>query len=404
MLPRPLSFALLASAALSAILTALPARGEDRTRAVEDSINWHLNPFQKGGYSWPGGDTFNREFYRGHVDFVLDRAAACDRIDRAFERAGFHMKRDVAYEKDGVAFRATGYDADRKVGYIFATPETVGLFGSDPGGRDAAVWLSAEEAKTLEDRAPVTREFIAVVIPYVNHLGYQVCPYRDDKEKAELEKKKADTVESRLASLDGCVAEYVTWMAGMSTSEYPAPSAEPRNLLNVARWKSAIPEHHFPGECGVGMPRPLHVDMVKKFVAQWSAAAGVDLSKPFTYEKDGKSFTLTGYDPAKKIGYLWACPSPELSALAAQAEADGLRIAWISPADARFDLRHERTMTRYAPQYAEKAKAVQAIKDEKAREAATQALDAQVEEDNARPALDKLERRVVEFLEWAEKR
>ncbi|MGD0896542.1 MAG: hypothetical protein ABR915_01820 [Thermoguttaceae bacterium] len=403
--------ALLAGALLSTVWSWSSARGHDWMRDMEDQSAWCPRSFQGGGYGHPPGpDSFNKQIYQGFVEIVLDRDVACARIDRAFRAAGYKMVRDYAYDRDGVAFRATGYDPDKKVGYVWATPETVGpgFFGNDrESPNQNPDRLSAAKAAMLEKRAPITLEFIAVVIPYTSRLGYVTGYYRNAEEKAAFEKRKADTVEERLTALDSCVAEYVCWVADRRASEYPSRSPKPRNLLSLARWRACPRPHHSFGECGVGQPRPLPAAMLRKFVERLTAEAKIDVTSPFRYERNGTSLTITGFDPRQKIGYVWGYPNDEppsakeLEVLAAQAEADGICIAWISPADKRFDRSGYPVLTRYAPRYLEKVKESQAIADPASREAALRALDEQIEEDNARPALDKLERRLREFLDWA---
>jgi hypothetical protein len=199
------------TAAAFVLVFALASRAEDRTRAIETPINWHLNPFQEGGCGWPG--PFNTSAFNGIVEIVLKRDVACERIDRAFQTAGFRMVHNVTFDRDGVVFRPTGYDREREVGYVWGTPESLGegFFGRPPDVSDEekAARLSAAEAQLLEDRAPMTREFIAVIIPYTNRLGYSSGAYRNDREKASLEKLGADTEAKRLAALDNAVADYV---------------------------------------------------------------------------------------------------------------------------------------------------------------------------------------------------
>jgi hypothetical protein len=59
--------------------------------------------------------------------------------------------------------------------------------------------------------------------------------------------------------------------------------------------------------------------------------------------------------------------------------------------------------TVFVPPYAEKAAAIRKLTDHAAREVALQKLDAEVARDNYRPSLERLERRMKEFLEWAAK-
>ncbi len=351
------------------LILASAASAEDRTAVVETPLNWHLNPFQKNGYSYPNAPNLISK---------AEREAACDRIDIAFAASGFKMKRDVPYDRDGVTFHVTGYDAEKKVGYVWAMPETLGegFFGNPAVETEAAKkkFLSAAEAKLLEDRAPQTREFIAVIIPFTHRLGYRIFPFKGETEEekkyaALLEKAYADDAEKRLAALDTAVTEYVVWVAERRAEEYPAPSNEPRNLFPVARWSLGRDPHYPFGICGVGLFHPLEEKTVKKSLTTWGEEAKLDLSAPFVYTTKSASITITGFDSKKKIGYVWSTPSDDevtrkkLAALAADAETHGLKIAWISPWDGRFD----------------------------------------ASEDGGKVALERLDRRLKEFFNWAEK-
>lgn len=390
------------------------SRAEDRTRLVESSINWQMSPFAMG-YSCPAAPgSWNEAIYQGVVEMVLERDPACARIDRAFEKSGFRMKRDVIYDRDGVAFRLTGYDEKRKVGYVWGTPETLGdgFFGDSSAvlEKEKGIRLSAAEAKLLVDRAPVSHEFIAVVIPYTNRLGYTGGYYRNEAEKVRLERQGAASAEMRLAAVEEAVDEYVRWVAARLAEEYPAPSPEPRNLLAFARWNTYRAPGHLFGECGVGQPEPLPDELVKKSIASWGAQAKLDLTSPFEYKTKFGNVTITGFDPKRKIGYLWNFPADDderrndVKAIAAEMEADGLRIAWISPSDVRFDNAGSPTLTVFAALYAEKAAAIPKIADPTAREAELRKLNEEITQDNFRPTLERLERRVREFFDWAAER
>jgi len=46
-------------------------------------------------------------------------------IDAIFAEEGFSLTRDYMYNKDGVAFKASGYDENKKIGYVYATWENL---------------------------------------------------------------------------------------------------------------------------------------------------------------------------------------------------------------------------------------------------------------------------------------
>jgi|GEM_PF-4269658 len=381
---------------------------EDRTTVVEDPLKWLVNPFQAGGYSYPSGPNVIPE---------EEREAACQRIDAAFAMKGFKMKRNFPYDRDGVAAHLTGYDPERKVGYVWATPETMGegfLGNPAKGPAEAqARLLSTAEVKLLEERAPQTREFIAVIIPFTHRLGYQTSSYEksaifEKDEAARLQRAYEAYSEKRLKALDTAVAEYVYWVADRRAEEYPAPSTKPRNLFPVARYSLSLNPHYPPGICGVGLFHPLPDAVVKKAMQQWGKAAGLDLSQPFTYQTKSASVTLTGYDAKQKIGYVWDTPSDNpvvrerLEALAGAAAADGLRIAWISHWDRRFN--GDNPSYGASPKYAEILAAltkVAKITDPAERERAQRAPQEELTWLLAGPALERLQRRVKEFFEFA---
>ncbi len=50
----------------------------------------------------------------------LDAEVARQVVRRLMEEAGYQMQADVAYDRDGVSLRLDGYDAEKKVGFVFA--------------------------------------------------------------------------------------------------------------------------------------------------------------------------------------------------------------------------------------------------------------------------------------------
>jgi hypothetical protein len=82
----------------------------------------------------------------------LSRELAREVIDRAFKEAGFELKEKVPILGEGLAFEATGFDPERKTGYLFADWENL--------DDDAFVrWLRPmEETRSIEDKVRAIAE------------------------------------------------------------------------------------------------------------------------------------------------------------------------------------------------------------------------------------------------------
>jgi hypothetical protein len=153
--------------------------------------------------------------YGTGVPNYLDAELARRVIERTFQQAGYRLARQQTYDRDGVAMVIDGYDARKKVGYVFgnyrnldddavirwwaARAAAAGLDAEidalertlqyepeakelaeikqarqlDPQGREAAfrailakrsrALISMGEIQQLEDRGPRDKEFIAVI-------------------------------------------------------------------------------------------------------------------------------------------------------------------------------------------------------------------------------------------------
>jgi hypothetical protein len=68
---------------------------------------------------------------------------ACALLKARFEKAGYDIEENVAFDEDGIAFEIDGFDADKRVGYEYVTDEAGDSWdvGSDV--------ISALEAKHL---------------------------------------------------------------------------------------------------------------------------------------------------------------------------------------------------------------------------------------------------------------
>jgi len=48
---------------------------------------------------------------------------ACALLKARFEKAGYDIEENVAFDEDGISFEVDGYDADKRVGYEYVTDE-----------------------------------------------------------------------------------------------------------------------------------------------------------------------------------------------------------------------------------------------------------------------------------------
>jgi hypothetical protein len=48
---------------------------------------------------------------------------ACALLKARFEKAGYDIEENVAFDEDGISFEVDGFDADKRVGYEYVTDE-----------------------------------------------------------------------------------------------------------------------------------------------------------------------------------------------------------------------------------------------------------------------------------------
>ena len=53
----------------------------------------------------------------------MEERKACAVLKARFERAGFHIEENRAFDEDGVQFEIDGFDPERRVGYEYITEE-----------------------------------------------------------------------------------------------------------------------------------------------------------------------------------------------------------------------------------------------------------------------------------------
>lgn len=200
-----------------------------------------------------------------------------------------------------------------------------------------------------------------------------------------------------------------------AAAEDPAQDAKPENPFKVEA--SGLPFRTSP--YGTGEPSRLEEDVARKLIDKLFRDAGYRLQTDFAYNREGVAFSASGYDPEKKVGYVFGtyqnldtdavvswredknAPGPvdpkklslaEAKKLEERAVRDKEFIALISGFDGRFE--YDRTTT---PDWSKRWDESEAIADPAKRAAAQRAL----EEERARAALERLEKGVREYIAWA---
>lgn len=152
-------------------------------------------------------------------------------IERIFRDAGYALTKDVRIARGDVSFTADGYDAEKKVGFVWVAgaradsdmivswrkPE-VETPATDPAR------LSLKEAAELEARAVKEREFIALISPYDRRFEYErwsedlakelqeARQISDPAKRAIAEREIHEkAVRVALTNLERCVREYIEW-------------------------------------------------------------------------------------------------------------------------------------------------------------------------------------------------
>jgi hypothetical protein len=198
----------------------------------------------------------------------LSEELARSTIDGVFRTAGYELEPQQIDEQD-LAFPATGYDAKRRVGYVFASyanldddarktwgpaleteerlehrvkailgrpiTEAEQRFAREalalPAGqarshalklvveRHRRYLLSLEEAKKLETREVANKRFIAVISAFDQRLEYwveldwaELSKIPDDEERNRVMlKRQEQAARKALAKLEQSVREYIAW-------------------------------------------------------------------------------------------------------------------------------------------------------------------------------------------------
>ena len=205
----------------------------------------------------------------------LDDEVARKLIEKVFKEEGFELKRDVAYKRGDIEFVASGYNADKKIGYVWGSWDKLGadtltrtripakdqpinaqwlggFLGPDYKARykkavavkdpekrqkafrelldeqlaeDARREVSLEEMRTVNARAEQGKEFVAIISMYDRRFEYSMWePIEDPEERRRIERiedpqKKAEAYKQNyekrarqaLDRLEGAVRRYIKW-------------------------------------------------------------------------------------------------------------------------------------------------------------------------------------------------
>jgi len=123
----------------------------------------------------------------------LSQEIAREIIDRIFAEKGFKLQQDFVYRKDDIAFKATGFDAKARVGYVWADWNSL-----DPA--DAIIhWIdeqfskkSIEQLIDTDQGEPAKLEASAGYLVQVMEERYQGGQFKAEVEKATSIKSLPD--------------------------------------------------------------------------------------------------------------------------------------------------------------------------------------------------------------------
>lgn len=388
--------------------------------AVEDPSEWTglSDPFAREGYQIPAS------FMHGTVpphtlEEIIDAQAARSAITRAFAEAGVHLQADFAYQRDGVAFTATGYDPERRIGFVWATRESMAADAWNPQtpALPDPARLSWAERDALVQRAVRDREFIAVIVPSQERFGYRGGQYASAEDFAvarqQVEADRERRTRAGLTALAACVQEFVAFARSQALRQYPSDSDQPRNVFPAADWtcESRAEARSFH-ECGVAEPVGVALEVIRERIEQVFMEAGYALQRDYHYDRDGVAFTVSGYDPNARVGYAldvtndYDAPDAvrltceEARTLEARAGTTHEFVALIHQVPCLFQIPYGRegeVPPDVMAQYAE----IDRIPDPGRRQTALDAWTRGCDRYRAQVQLQRIERRVREYLAWA---
>lgn len=170
---------------------------------------------------------------------VFDTEAARDATRRLFSAYGIELQENVPIKKQGYAFVADGFDAERGIGFELTMPD-MAQRGQEPTAEDASSRLDAEEMQALDEdlTAGKIRMFVAQAEHYPNMDGDLYTP-----------------MEYYLSS----VIDYLNWVHGDQVVDTTQVLGLEPGLAYAGNWRKLHPE--LPGFDGYIEPMPtLKVD------------------------------------------------------------------------------------------------------------------------------------------------
>jgi len=130
----------------------------------------------------------------------MSEDAARAAVERVFSAAGIRMTRNVAFQRPGVRCELDGYDAAKRIGYVFVSwqdlEDPVGFRGKSQN--DSAKALSHDEIRKLMELEKSGQEHIVVISYQDNRFSWG---YSDNKSEQQA-----------LARLDQALRSYVAWL------------------------------------------------------------------------------------------------------------------------------------------------------------------------------------------------
>lgn len=130
----------------------------------------------------------------------LSEDAARAAVEQVFSAAGIHLARNVPFRRPGITCELDGYDASKKVGYVFVSwqdlEDPIGFRGK--GDKDAAKALSHNEIRALLELEKSGQEHVVVI------------SYQDDRFSWRYTDNKSE--QQALLKLHQALRSYVAWL------------------------------------------------------------------------------------------------------------------------------------------------------------------------------------------------
>jgi len=152
----------------------------------EPPANEKGNPFTVAKSGLP----FRTSPYGTGIPSYLSLEQAREIIDKVFADGGFKLQKDFDYRKDDIAFKATGFDAKAKVGYVWADWNTL-----DPA--DAIInWMDGNYTKESVERfIEENKDKPDNLKQYADQIG-RMLERKDPEKKFEAQIAQARAIEN----------------------------------------------------------------------------------------------------------------------------------------------------------------------------------------------------------------